>query len=200
MQTRPPALVGWQTVQLMQTPPPVPQAVLSVPETHDGYGALVEQPPLQAATHAPVATSQKLRLQPSTLLVQAAAPHWWVTLLHACSCGQSAAVRHGTQARETQWGVLIKLWQSLQLPAAPQATSVVPGAQVGNAGAGGAGAVSQQPLAHELTQPLVGSQQPPLQPPMLWAHAVPHPLVGPAPRHAVPGGQSEEPLQTQAPW
>jgi hypothetical protein len=100
--TLPPALVAWHTVQLVHAPPPVPQAVLSVPETHEGYGALVEQPPLQAATQAPVATSQKPRLQPSTLLLQPAALHWWVALLHACSCGQSAAVRHGTQARETQ--------------------------------------------------------------------------------------------------
>jgi hypothetical protein len=91
------------------------------------------------------------------------------------------------------------LLQSLQSPDEPHARSVVPATQVGKAGAGAAGAVSQQPLAHAATQPEVGSQQPPLQPPTLWAQAKPHPLVGPAPRHAVPGGQSEGPLQTHAP-
>jgi hypothetical protein len=93
----------------------------------------------------------------------------------------------------------VELGQSLQSPVEPQARSLSPATQVGKAGAGGAGALSQQPLVHEATQPELGSQQPPLQPPTLCAQAALHPLLGPAPRHAVPGGQSEGPLQTQAP-
>jgi hypothetical protein len=101
-QTLPPMLVGWHTVQLVQAPPPEPQASSPVPTTHAGYGVVTEQPPVQAATQAPFAMSQKPPLQPSVLALQPVAVHWWVALLHACSFGQSAALTQGTQARETQ--------------------------------------------------------------------------------------------------
>jgi hypothetical protein len=102
MQNLPPVLAGKQMVQSVHAPPPEPQALSSAPETHSGYGVVTEHPPLQAATQAPLATSHRAPLQPSTLVLQPAELHWWVALLHACRCGQSAALRHATQTRETQ--------------------------------------------------------------------------------------------------
>jgi hypothetical protein len=89
-------------VQSLHAAPPAPQALLSVPGTHAGYGVVTEQPPVHAATQAAVPMSQKPPLQPSTLLLQPMALHWWVAALHDCIDGQSAAVRQVTHAREMQ--------------------------------------------------------------------------------------------------